>query len=187
MTTRKAPAHAAPHSRRHLFRLSLALIYLAALSLLILWEYHEHLEVFSAECSLRDETHSSLYGRSYSRFLEWTRSDTAPQVVTVVITADLEDIQNNVCLGRTYLADMLHVLAKSSPGVVVLDKFYGPSACTNDPPPPVSSPTPSARPPPRWLLERTPTDSRRLSAPLASRAARSSTSMPPTFATASPA
>ncbi|AFL86919.1 CHASE2 domain protein [Terriglobus roseus DSM 18391] len=111
----------------------LAVLYLCALSLLIVWEYRERLEVLSSECVLRDETRSSSYGRWYSKFLDWASPVTTGHVVTVAIPAELEEVQSNVCLGRAYLADVLRAVSVENPSVVVIDKFFGPNTCSRTP------------------------------------------------------
>lgn len=111
----------------------LALLYLCALSLLIIWEYRERLDVLSSECVLRDETRSSAYSQWYSKFLGWASPVTTGHVVTVVIPAELEEVQSNVCLGRAYLADVLRAVARENPSVIMVDKFFSPNACSREP------------------------------------------------------
>ncbi len=129
----RASLSLAGKNRARLIRLCLALLYLSALSMLILWEYREHLEVLSSECSLKDVTKPSLYNIPYSRILEWSSSHAAGHVATVVIPAELEEIHSNLCLGRAYMADVLRVLATEHPTVIAIDKFYSPNACASDP------------------------------------------------------
>jgi CHASE2 domain-containing sensor protein len=120
--------------REHLRRILLGVLYLSALSMLIVWEYRERLESrLSSECDLRDQVKSSLYNHTYSKFLDWAASNAAGHVVTVAIPEDLEEVQSNLCLGRAYMADVLQSLATRNPAVVVIDKFYGESACASQP------------------------------------------------------
>jgi hypothetical protein len=130
---RRAHATAASDPRGRVRRIALGLLYLAALSLLIVWEYRERLEVLSSECELRDQVKSSLYNRPYERFLDWASSGAAGHVVALAIPLDLEEVQKNLCLGREYMADVLRALASQNPSVVVIDKFYSEGACTSTP------------------------------------------------------
>jgi CHASE2 domain-containing sensor protein len=112
----------------------LGLLYLCALCLLAAWEYRDRFEAFSSSCEPIDHpVESGLYARPYNAVLRWATADTAPHVVLLAIPAELEDIQSNVCLGRSYMADVLRTLAAEHPAVVVIDKFYSTTACAKEP------------------------------------------------------
>ncbi len=124
----------AQRKSRLLRRLLLGIVYLTALSGLILWEYREHLELLSSACDTSDPgTSTGFYARTYNWMLDRASSDAATQVAVVAIPANLADIQSNVCLGRQYLSDVLRTLATQQPAVIVVDKFYGPSSCNTFP------------------------------------------------------
>jgi hypothetical protein len=132
-TARKPPSSAPPDHRGRLRRILLGLLYFTTLSLLIVWEYRERLEVFTQDCELRDQVKSNLYNRPYEQFLDWASSGAAGHVVALAIPADLEEIQKNLCLGREYMADVLRTLAPHVPAVVVIDKFYSAGTCASAP------------------------------------------------------
>ena len=132
-TARKSHPSDAPHQTGRWMRVVLGLLYLTALSLLIVWEYRDRLEVYTSECELRDQVKSSLYNLPYERFLDWASSGAVRHVATVAIPEDLEEIQQNVCLGREYMADVLRALALHNPSVIVIDKFYGAGTCASAP------------------------------------------------------
>ena len=132
-TSRKRPSPPAGDRPGRLRRLSLGALYLSALSLLIVWEYRDRLEALSSECELRDQVKSGLYNRPYTKLLDWAASDVVGHVVTLAIPSDLEEVQNNLCLGRDYLADVLRTLGTQHPAVVVIDKFYSASTCASQP------------------------------------------------------
>ncbi len=121
------------HRRQRLRRILLGVLYLSALSLLIVWEYRERLEVLSSECTLRDQVKSSLYNRPYEKFLAWAAAGASHHVITLAIPEDLEDVQKNLCLGRSYMANVLRTLATQGPAVVVIDKFYSAGTCATEP------------------------------------------------------
>jgi CHASE2 domain-containing sensor protein len=128
---------AALRRNQRLRQILLGVLYLSALSVLILWEYRERLEVnLSPECDLRDQgdqEKAGLYSYAYSGLLNWTASGAAGHVVTVAIPDGLKEVQNNLCLGRGYMADVLQALAAQNPAVVVVDKFYSESTCASQP------------------------------------------------------
>jgi CHASE2 domain-containing sensor protein len=125
---------AALRRSQRLRRILLGALYLSALSILIVWEYRERLEVnLSSECDLRDQEKPGLYSNVYSRLLNWTASDAAGHVVTMAIPEDLKEVQNNLCLGRGYMADVLQALETQNPAVVVIDKFYSEGTCASQP------------------------------------------------------
>ena len=132
-TVRRSHSSGAPDHGGRGRRILLGLVYLTALSLLIVWEYRERLEVLSSDCELRDQVKSSLYNRPYERFLDWASSGAVGHVVTLAIPSDLEEIQKNLCLGRDYMADVLGALAPQNPSVVVIDKFYSAGTCASAP------------------------------------------------------
>jgi hypothetical protein len=111
----------------------LALLYLGALSGLIVWEYHERLDAFSKECTFQDEHRGNLYSRPYEQFLAWASPASTGHVALVAIPMDAREIQVNVCLGRAYLADVLRAVAKQHPAVVVVDKFFHANTCSRSP------------------------------------------------------
>jgi CHASE2 domain-containing sensor protein len=111
-------------------RLLLAALYLLSISGLIVWEYRDHIEAISPSCETADpETKAAFYSVVYKRMLGWASGEKATRVSVVAIPLELEDIQNNVCEGRKYLADMLRTIALEHPSEIVIDKFFGPSGC----------------------------------------------------------
>lgn len=128
--SRSASSRVHRHSR--VPRVVLGIVYLAALSGLILWEYHDRLDLGSG-CDAADaEARPAFFTYPYRWFLEWSHGDSATQVSVVAIPNDLENIQRNVCLGRGYLADVLRAVAFQHPAEIVLDKYFGASACSED-------------------------------------------------------
>lgn len=132
-----SPHHGANASRLQrvlVNRIVLGVLYLAALSLLVAWEYRERFESLSSDCSLESQTaRSPLFARPYAAFLDWASSETAHQVSVVAIPADVEEAQSSLCVGRSYMADLLRTLAALHPAEIVVDKFYGPTACAAEP------------------------------------------------------
>lgn len=120
-----------PTLRRRL----LAVLYLVAISGLIVWEYRERLVEFTAACELEDPSpRSTLYAESYRRMMAWATPEASSHVALVAIPEDLERIHSNLCLGRGYMADVLQAVAAQHPAEIVIDKFYSASACpANDP------------------------------------------------------
>jgi uncharacterized membrane protein YphA (DoxX/SURF4 family) len=131
------PSHKGPppplHPRALVLRLVLGVVYLVALSGLIVWEYRDHLDLGSSCQSADTAAKPAFYTYPYRRFLDWAHADSASEVSVVAIPSNLEDIQNNVCLARSYLADMLRSIALQHPAEIVIDKFYGPTACVSSP------------------------------------------------------
>jgi hypothetical protein len=128
-----SPSPAQTH-RTRVFRILLGVVYLVALSGLILWEYREHLGVLSSGCEdISQEARSTLHSRVYERLLNWASGESASQVSIIAVPADLEDIQSNVCQARAYFADVVRTVATQHPAEVVLDKFYSPTSCANSP------------------------------------------------------
>lgn len=74
-----------------------------------------------------------FYSSIYPAILNWTRNETSEQVTEIVIPADLVEIQQNVCRGRAYLADLLQVLDQNRPSVIVVDKYFSPDSCITNP------------------------------------------------------
>lgn len=125
-----SPSHA--RSRRLLHRGLLGLVYLTALSGLIVWEYRDRLTEFTAACEVESPSpRSELYAMPYRRMLAWASRDSAPHVAVIAIPEELESIQSNLCLARGYMADLLKAISAQHPAEVVLDKFYSPTACSN--------------------------------------------------------
>jgi hypothetical protein len=67
----------------------------------------------------------------YKQALRLAKLQESPQVSTVGIDAELEQIQNNVCTGRAFTADLLQAIAAQGPSVIAIDKFYGRNSCPN--------------------------------------------------------
>ena len=131
--TRKPPPPAAPPRSRRL-RLLLGAVYLLALAGLIVWEYHEHLDLSATGCEPgTPEARSALHSLAYERLLDWASGESASHVTVIAIPADLEDIHANLCQARAYTADLLRSIAAQHPAEIVIDKFYSPSACANSP------------------------------------------------------
>jgi hypothetical protein len=121
------------HPRALVLRLVLGIVYLVALSGLIVWEYRDHLDLGSSCQTAESSAKPAFYTYPYRHFLDWAHADSATEVSVVAIPADLEDIQNNVCQARAYLADMLRSIALQHPAEIVIDKFYGPTTCASAP------------------------------------------------------
>jgi len=124
-----------PHGRRaRLRQVLLGLLYLGALCLLAGWEYRERFQAFSSVCEFLNQPEASaFYVRPYNALLQWATADTSPQVTLLAISGNLEEIQSNICMGRSYMADVLRTLATEHPSVIVIDKFYSPTGCVSDP------------------------------------------------------
>ena len=129
-----APASAAPASasswRTAGAKLLLGAVYLLPLAGLIVWEHRDHLGDFTSSCDTPpDVSHSALYNVPYAFFLSRASGDSVSSVSLVGIPGDLADIQSNVCQGRLYIADLLRSIAAQHPAEIVVDKFFGPTAC----------------------------------------------------------
>jgi hypothetical protein len=126
-----SPSHAKP-PRSPLFQILMGVVYLAAIAGLIVWEYHDHVQLGSSGCeSPVREVKSSLYARSYERLLDWASGESASHVTAIAIPADLEDIHGNLCQARSYLADLVISIAAQHPAEIVIDKYFSPASCAN--------------------------------------------------------
>ena len=115
-------------------RFLLSCVYLLALGGLIAWEYRDHLDLISNTCEGIDAPpRSALYSIPYTWFLDLTHSEANTPVSVVAVPQNLDEILNNVCESREYFADLLAAVAAQHPAEIVLDKFYGPSACASSP------------------------------------------------------
>ena len=123
---RTTAVEAAEVRRTRVLQLLLGVVYLAALALLMVWESRDSLEGLSTGCELHDISKSNLYNRPYTRFLQWASADVAGHVVSLAIPAELEEIQNNVCLGRSYTADVLPALDTQNPALIVIESAEHP-------------------------------------------------------------
>ena len=131
--SRKPPPPVEPPRSRRL-RVVLGLVYLLALSGLIVWEYRDHLDLGSTGCEPAiAETKSALHSRAYEHLLDWASGESTSHVTAIAIPEDMEDIQGNVCQARAYFADLIRTIAPQHPAEIVIDKFYGPAACPNSP------------------------------------------------------
>jgi hypothetical protein len=131
--SRPSPSPAQTH-RTRVFRVLLGVVYLIALSGLILWEYRDHLGVLSSGCEdTNQQSQSALHSLAYERLLDWASGESASHVSLIAIPADLEDIQSNICEARAYFADLLRTVATQHPAEIVLDKFYSPTSCAASP------------------------------------------------------
>jgi class 3 adenylate cyclase len=111
-------------------RLLLGAVYLLPLAGLIAWEHRDHLADFTSSCdSPPDVAHSALYSVPYAFFLSRASGDSVSSVSLVGIPNDLAEIQNNVCLARGYLADLVRSIAAQHPAEIVVDKYFGPTSC----------------------------------------------------------
>lgn len=120
--------------RTRMFRILLGVLYLVAISGLILWEYREHLELGSTGCEPGlAESKSALHSRAYERLLNWASGESASHVTVIAIPADLEEFHTNLCQARAYTADLLRAIAAQHPAEIVIDKFYSPTSCANAP------------------------------------------------------
>jgi CHASE2 domain-containing sensor protein len=129
---RRTRAVVVPYSRGK--RLLLGAVYLLSISGLIVWEYRDRIEAIAPACETVDaESKPAAYSVVYKRVLGWASAETASHVSVVAIPLDLENIQSNVCEARKYEADLLRSIATEHPAVIVIDKFFGPTACTQVP------------------------------------------------------
>ena len=115
-------------------KLLLGAVYLLPLAGLIVWEHRDHLADFTSDCDTPpDISHSALYSVPYTFFLSRTNGDSVSSVTLVGIGGDVAEVQNNVCQGRLYLADLVRSIAAQRPAEIVIDKFFGPTACKASP------------------------------------------------------
>jgi CHASE2 domain-containing sensor protein len=125
-----------PHSARRA-RLSwmlLGLVYLAALSTLIVWEFRDRFDYLSPVCEAADAAPESiLYSQPYEHLLDWASHDAPARVSVVAIPSALEELQNNICDARAYMADLLLATAAQHPAAIVIDRFYSAAACASNP------------------------------------------------------
>jgi len=133
MARRRTTPHPAT-LRDRIMRLFLSVLYFLALSSLIAWEYRDHLDQLSNPCEgVEAPPKSDLYNLPYRWFLDWSHREAETPVTVVAIPQNLEEIQNNICEGREYLADLLLAIATHHPSEVDIDKFYSPAACASSP------------------------------------------------------
>lgn len=129
-----AAAHSGARSLRVGGRkLLLGALYLIPLAGLIAWEHRDHLSDFTSSCDPTNITHSDLYAVPYEFFLSRASGDSVNLVSLVGIPGDVADVENNVCQGRLYLADLLRSVAAQHPAEIVVDKFFGPTSCKEFP------------------------------------------------------
>ncbi len=122
--------------RTRVYRILLGAVYLLALAGLILWEYHDHLELGSTGCEPGiPASKSAVHSRAYERLLNWASGESATHVTVIAIPADFEEFHGNLCRARAYTADLLRSIAAQHPAVIVIDKFYSPSSCADAPQP----------------------------------------------------
>jgi len=124
-----SPSPAPPRSRT--VRILIGVLYLIAICGLIVWEFRDHMDTLSAECKTTDsDPKPPLFSVPYNWLLRWTSAESSDQVSVVAIPNDLDVVQKNICLGRSYLSDLLRSIAAQHPSEIVVDKFFGPTTCT---------------------------------------------------------
>jgi hypothetical protein len=115
-------------------RLLLGAVYLLAISGLIAWELRDHFEEVSSSCANAEiERPPSAYTFFYKWLLRHASEESVNQVSIIAFPENLEDIHTNLCLGRSYMADVLRAVASQNPSVIVIDRFYGPVTCKSFP------------------------------------------------------
>ena len=114
----------------------IGLLFLAAFLLLsIFLESGEQIDLPNSTCDTvhTDPTppfYSAVYPWLTAHQLHWfDRKADEFEVVAVYIPSDLEAVQQNLCLGRRHLADLINTLAPQSPSAIVIDKFFGQTTC----------------------------------------------------------
>jgi hypothetical protein len=105
-------------------------IYGICLALACLWEVHDQIELSKPPCDAPTaEPEPLFHDFVYTSFLNLVPGVHQDRVRQVAITSNLADIQQNVCLGRSYMADLLKSLRSQGAAVIVLDKFFGDDLC----------------------------------------------------------
>lgn len=109
--------------RTHIVR---GVIYLAVFILLaVFMESFDQLEQSESSCDTASgDTAPPFYVPVYTAFLNWMNSDSSSQVSAIDINAELVDIQQNLCRGRSYLADVISAVATQRPSTIVVDKYF---------------------------------------------------------------
>jgi CHASE2 domain-containing sensor protein len=112
-------------------RLLIGVVYLVSISGLIVWEFRDHMDTLTAACHTTDsDPKPTLFSLPYNWLLHWTSAESSDQVSVVAIPNDLDAVQKNICLGRSYLSDLVRSIAAQHPAEIVVDKFFGPTTCT---------------------------------------------------------
>jgi hypothetical protein len=127
-----SPSHTAKRAR--LSWVLLGLVYFSALCTLIVWEFRDRFDYLSSICEVADAPPKSvLYSRPYAHLLDWASHDAPARVAVVAIPSELENIQDNICDARAYMADLLLATAAQHPAAIVIDRFYSAAACASNP------------------------------------------------------
>jgi CHASE2 domain-containing sensor protein len=110
-------------------------IYTVFLIAVMAIECREQVELEPASCDAPSaEAPVPFYTPIYSFFLNWASKDSHSNVSVISIEAGLDEVQQNLCKGRAYTADLIRAVAEQQPSAIVIDKFYSPTACdSNDP------------------------------------------------------
>jgi CHASE2 domain-containing sensor protein len=109
----------------------IGLVYLISISGLIVWEFRDHMDTLTEACHTTDsDPKPPLFSVPYNWLLRWTSAESSDQVSIVAIPNDLDVVQKNICLGRSYLSDLVRSIAAQHPAEIVIDKFFGPTTCT---------------------------------------------------------
>ena len=110
------------------------LIYVFFLALVIFMDSREQLELIHSSCyAPSGDTTPPFYDSIYAGVLNFASYDSSSQVSVIAIKAELEDIQQNLCRERSYMADLVTALATQHPSVIVVDKYFSPNACAQNP------------------------------------------------------
>jgi CHASE2 domain-containing sensor protein len=126
---RASRAKAVKHRGRAM-RVLLGLVYLLAIVGLVTWELRDRFDEINTSCPGDNAVErTSAYAVIYRWVFHHANMDSANQVSLVVFPADLQDIHSNVCVGRSYMADVLRLVAAQNPSEIVIDRFYGPNSC----------------------------------------------------------
>jgi CHASE2 domain-containing sensor protein len=107
--------------------------YIVLLGLTIALENLSRIKVGSGCEQPSGEEPAPFYDKAYTAILNWSVRPHATQVAVVAIPASLQELRDNVCTGRAYMADLLQAVAAEHPAVIMLDKFYGPTSCLSNP------------------------------------------------------
>lgn len=70
----------------------------------------------------------------YTRLMQWSSRPAHKDVSIVYIPLELASVQQNVCTARNYLAEVLTAIGRERPALIVVDKYFGNTACAPDDP-----------------------------------------------------
>ena len=108
--------------------------FLVFFSASLLFESSDQLEFSDSACEI---VQSDATPPKYEKIYPWLTTHllgraSSGHVAIVYIPLDLDEVQQNLCTGRSYMADLVRTLTGikgSPPAAIVIDKYFGASPC----------------------------------------------------------